>query len=367
MVKKKKILYLVRLAPPVHGAAKMNDIYLNSKLINKKYNINYIKLNNYSNIKDIGKFNFKSIFNVFRVFFKLLYKLVIFRPNKVYLEMAPFGSAFLRDSIYVWLAKLFRKDIFIHFHAKGLNFYLSEHKSLEKYYKKVFKKTKVILLSPLLYSSFSKVISKKQVFYLPNGIKDEISEFKFNKFLKYKFDSKQIKFVYLSNMIKSKGPLDVLYFLKELEKNKIKYTCDFIGAWSSDEFKEKWNFTKNKLKLKNCNYLGPIYGSKKYDYLLKSNYLIFPTKYEKECFPLVILEAYMCGCSVLSYNNGAIKDIVVNKLGYISNKCYYKDFVNYIKLNQLNKNKSKYIRKYFLNNYLIDYSEEKLIDIFESK
>ena len=42
---KRKILFLGRFPPPVHGASKMNELYFKSRIINKNFEVRKIKIN----------------------------------------------------------------------------------------------------------------------------------------------------------------------------------------------------------------------------------------------------------------------------------------------------------------------------------
>ncbi len=352
---KKKILFLGRLAPPMHGAARMNELYLNSKIINNQFIIKKIKLNYSKSLKGLGRFSVLKIFKIFIAFFRLLFNLIFYRPNLIYFEIAPTGKAFIRDSFFVWPCKLFRRKILFHFHARGM--------IKSRYAKSVFKNTKAIILSKTLYPYFSKVIPRKSAYLLGNGIIDELGDKKFKEVNKIK--NKKKKFLFLSNMIESKGPLEVLKICDLLQKKDFNFECFFVGAWDNEETKRKFLSLLKKYNLeKKCKYLGKKYGQEKLDILSKTDYLLFPTKYEKECYPLVILEAFMFGIPVLTYNTGAIKDIMKTKeLGFISAKNNYKDLYEYLKKN-INKPINKQnIRKYFKEHFLLETAENKLLEI----
>ncbi|MDD3084988.1 MAG: glycosyltransferase [Candidatus ainarchaeum sp.] len=361
-----KILFLVRLPPPVHGAAKMNELYLNSSLLNNEFIIKHIKLNFYSSLKQNWFHILLVLIGFLKVLFLLFYNLLFLRPKAVYFEMAPKGVAFYRDSIYIWILKLFNKKIVCHFHAKGVSTEINTSWKL-KYYKSVFKKVNLILLSPKLYSDVKNIIPKEQVYYLPNGLKNEISEVEFKSIILERSKNKELNLLFLSNMIESKGPLDVLKICNLLKKDHIKFKCYFAGAWDSIEFEKKWfsYLKKNNLE-NNCFYLGPKYGLEKKLLLSKTNYLVFPTKYLLECYPLVILEAFMFGVPVLSYDNGAITDIINDKkLGFVSLKSDYKDIYKYLKNNfALSINNYTYIRSKFNKNHLFKIQENNLNNIF---
>lgn len=357
-----KILFLGRFPLPVHGASKMNELYFNELKNNKDIKIRKIKINYSSNLEEIGKFNLLKFLGIFIVWIKTFFMLLFFRPNIVYFEIATKGFAFLRDSLYVWLCKLFNRKIIFHLHSKGIR---DETKNKIKlfYYKKVLKNSKIIILSESLYEDLKEIILKENIYFVPNGLKDEIKDQYFEKIIKKRKKNKSLVLLFLSNMIESKGVLDVLKICNLLNKD---FECLFVGPWKEEKTKKKfYNLIKKYGLEKNCKYLGAKYGKEKNKILEKTNFLLFPTTYSMECYPLVILEAFMFGIPVLAYDNGAIKDMInKNYLGFVSKKKDYKKLYKYLE-NNIDKNFDyKKIRGHFKENYLIDSSQKKLLKIF---
>jgi len=354
----KRILFLGRFPPPVHGASKMNEVYFKSKTINKEFKLQKIKINYSDSLKELGKFNLNKFFGIFIVFFKLLVQLISFNPHLIYFEIPSKGLAFVRDSIYVFLCKIFNKKIIFVLHSREI----SRGKLKKIYYKLVFKNTKLILLSKLLYPYVKEFFKEKDVYYLGNGIKNEISDNEFKTIIKTKKQNKKPILLFLSNMIESKGALEVLRICNSLNEKGIDFECLFVGPWKNKEFKVKWeNFLQEKGLKDKCSYLGAKYGNEKEEIMKKANFMIFPTKYELECFPLVILEAFMYGIPVLSYDTGAIKEIISKEyLGYVSKKNSWKELET--KLKKIIKEKVRYkrIREYFKDNFTIEIAEKRL-------
>jgi len=361
----KNVLFMGRFYPPMHGAAKMNGLYYN--VLKKNYKIKKIKINYSDSIDQIGRFNLKKIFGIFIVFSKLLYQLIVFKPDMIYFEIAPKGLAFFRDSIYVLMCKLFREKILFSLHASGIsNGINSEFK--KKYYKFIFRKTKIVLLSKLLYFDIKDIFDKKDVYFLGNGIEDELSDKESDIIFKERKKNRKTRILFLSNMIESKGPLDALVVCKKLRGDGLDFECNFVGAWENDETEKKWKKKLEEFELEDsCKYLGPKYGEDKKKILIRTDFLIFPTKYFMECYPLVILEAFMFGIPVLSYDTGAIKEMINEKfLGFVSKKCSVSELYDYLKKNLKNRDSVR-IREYFKKNYAIEIVGKKLIKIFEKE
>jgi glycosyltransferase involved in cell wall biosynthesis len=82
----------------------------------------------------------------------------------------------------------------------------------------------------------------------------------------------------------------------------------FVGNFSNDETKNK--FLKKIEKVKNAEWLGPIYGNEKFDIIGKSKFLIFPTLWKGEVFPLTLIETGLLGCIPLVNPVGFIGEII---------------------------------------------------------
>lgn len=358
---KRKILFLGRFPPPVHGASKMNELYFKSKIINKNFEVKKIKINYYKSLDELGKFNLKKFSGIFDVFFKLISELFSFKPDLVYFEIATQGPAFIRDSLYVWICRLLKKKIVFHIHSKKIN------KSL--YAKSVFRGYKTIILSELLYKNIKEVFRKKDLYILPNGIEEEISDREFYGIMKQRKKNKKLVLLFLSNMIGEKGIFDVLKICKRLKQKKKSFECLFVGSWPDTKTKEMWMSLRKAYGLeKECKFLGPRYSSDKKKVLKKTDFLVFPTSYEVECFPLVILEAFMFGIPVFSYDNGAIKEMVSKKhLGYVVKMGEWEQLAEKIE-NTFKRNVNyERIRNTFNKKHTLETAEKILLRIFKKE
>lgn len=364
----KKILFLIRRAPPNTGAIRMNESYYNLIKNDNNYKTSAIKLNNYQSISQMGRFNLVTIFNFIKNYFKLLFKLIFDKPDLIYMEAAPSGLALIRDSLYLSLAKLFNIKILVQFHAKGLSNYI-DNKIKYNYFKFIFKKVKVIVLSPSLIPEYSKIISNDQMYFLPNGIPDNV-KFDLKKILKDRRKQDKLNILFLSNLLEFKGPIDVLYICKKLQDNNIDFTCNFVGDFSTKDFKNKFLKLLTELKLdKKCILRGEKHGTAKRKYFENANVFIYPT--HNDCFPLVILESFMYGIPVLTYGVGAIKSMVsTDYLGFVANDNRYIDIYKYLIEHEKEIINLKYatkIRLHFLDNYLSENSEKEFLNIISTE
>lgn len=170
---RKKILFIMHLPPPVHGAAMVSRQIQQSVRINESFRCKYVNLSasrradevtNYSPLRVV-----KKLFRFSGALLKTLKHLVCFRPNTCYITLTCHGIPFLKDAPFVLLCKLFRCKIIIHQHNKGMSTCAGKfpYNFLLPW---VYKNTTVILLSELLYDDISCVVQRNQVKICPNGI-----------------------------------------------------------------------------------------------------------------------------------------------------------------------------------------------------
>jgi hypothetical protein len=140
-----------------------------SKLITSLFVSKYINSSFSRDMDEIGKLSFKKITIYSSIIFQTVRALIVFKPQLCYIALTAKGIAFYKDFVIIFLFKLFRKKVVLHFHNKGVS--QCQDKWLDdKLYRFIFKDSKVILLSNRLYPDVQKYVDKKDVFICPNGI-----------------------------------------------------------------------------------------------------------------------------------------------------------------------------------------------------
>lgn len=305
-MKKSKILFLVQLPPPVHGASLINKLLVESELLSKKYQIEVLPIQIANKMEGLGSFSIAKIFSAISIYFKLLSKLFSNSYDLVYFTLSPLGFAFYKDVGLVFLLKLFNRKIIFHLHGKGIK---DELKSSfkRKLYISVFKNVEVIQLAEVLYDDIKDVYPNKP-YVLPNGIK----KMELDSFDKKETDG-VTTFIYLSNLMEDKGILVFLEAIKNLKEIDNIFKAHIVGP-SSDVTNEHLEEYIGKNSLTNVKLFGPAFNEDKYEHLVNSDVFVLPTYYKNECFPISILEAYQTGLVVLSTDNGAIPSMVIENV-----------------------------------------------------
>ena len=368
MKNRPKLLCILHRSPPKHGAAKVGDFIASSKKLKEEYDCRFITIKSSDTIEDIGKVNFKKFYLVIELYIKILWALLIFRPNKLYFTASIQDVALYRDILVSTLWKTYRfftsLDIYYHYHTKGIDKFVSlssYNLNLTNFF---VRDVNIILLSPLLKKDIKKLNTYKSIIFLPNGVKNTILNKDFDAYINVKYNkTTSIQILYLAHMMKDKGYLEALE-LAYVNKNK-NIHFNFAGSWKDSNSKKEFFAYIKKHKLeKTITYHGFVSGKQKEELLKNTNILLYPSK--NEAFGLAIIEALSYGVPVLATNEGSISYILDNKSGIvISNLEELQDAFEKIVANFVNKKTAKYCRERYLNNFSLEQFENNLTNILK--
>lgn len=358
---KKRILFLMQVPPPTHGASLMNNYVLNSTIIARSYETKIISYKFAKTIEELGLVSVKKILQMFFVMIDLISQLIIYKPNIVYFPIATFGPAFYRDAFFILITKIFRKKTLIHLHGKGIC--INHKRSIINHYlfKLIFSNSNVICLSNKLVYDINDVFSGLP-YIVNNGI--PLAQINLNK-----NDSSIPKILYVSNLDKSKGILDLVEAAKILYDKKNEFQLDIIGSSSKIITVEMLMKIVDDNYLSNCvNVLGPLYGQEKNYYFSQADIFVFPTSYET--FGLVNLEAMQYRLPVVSTFEGAIPEIVDDGItGFLvekNNPIQLADKIEVLINNpDLRKQMGEAGRKKFLEKYTLEVFEQNMKNVFD--
>ncbi len=302
---KPRILFILHLPPPVHGAAMMGQYIHDSKVINERFDCHYINLTTAKSLQDIGKGGVKKLWRFFCLLLRIVKGLVRVKPQLVYVTPNSHGGAFYKDLVVVQLIKLMGYRVIVHYHNKGVA--TRQGRWLDdKLYRLFFKNLKVILLAEALYGDVEKYVKREDVFVCPNGIPESLKG-------EPKSERNNVipQLLFLSNLLVDKGVLVLLDALKILKDKGYSFVCHFVGGETAEidaaRFAEE---VKTRGLDQIALFLGKRYGEEKNEEYENADVFVFPTYYYNECFPLVLLEAMEHAVPCISTREGGVSAII---------------------------------------------------------
>lgn len=309
---KKKILILGKLPPPYMGPSIATEILLKSDLKNR-FNLIHLDTKINDSISSFGKWSISKLFKNVGLYINLFKLLSKHKIDIVLIPISQTTTGFIKDSLFIIIASLFRTKIIIQLRGSDIKNWLSKSSVFTRlYFKTITKLTKgVIVLGKKLKYLFTEYYKNENIYVVPNGGNYE--------FLKIdKTNRSTIKILYFANLLESKGVEDVFKAVSILKKGNIKqpFTVDFVGAWNKNDVKERC------IKLMQSENLPimihePKSGEDKISFLSEADIFVFPPQ-EPEGHPWSIIEAMAASLPIISTDKGAITESVFdNENGFI--------------------------------------------------
>lgn len=359
----KKLLYFIKVPPPVTGATLMNKRVHDSRFLRDSFNVRSIKISYNTKVNEFGHYSVYKIFTFLLIFIKLLIELLFYRPNLIYFQISPTGWAFIRDSIFVFIMKMFGVKILFHMRGKGIKEAVANSILKEKYYKIVFKNTYVICLSELLTCDIEDIYFGR-IYIVYNGIPIILN------YKKRELNKNGINILFLSNLIIEKGILDFIDALKSLiDKGYNNISGTIVGNEADLSETDLIEILKQKQIGQNISFKGPKYGEDKFAEYKNADIFVFPTYYKVETWGGVILEAMQYELPVISTREASIPIIVDDgKTGFLvepKNPEQIADKIEYlINSPELRLRMGQEARKKFLDKFTFDIFENNLKNVF---
>ena len=300
---KPKILFILHLPPPIHGAAMMGKYIQESELVNSSFDCFCINLATAGSLSDIGHISLKKLLKYFFLLKHISHVVREIRPELVYITPNAGGKAFFKDFIVVQMLKSMGCKVIAHYHNKGVSVYQSKW-VYNFFYKRFFSNLKVILLAETLYKDIAKYVKREDVYICPNGIPSSCKEE-----MEARRNNVIPHLLFLYNLLISKGVIVLLDALKILKEKEYTFVCQFIGGETAEINAVQFFEEVNKRELSDLvTYVGRKVREEKEAFFRQADIFVFPTYYET--FGLVNLEAMEYKLPVISTNEGGIPDIV---------------------------------------------------------
>ena len=249
------------------------------------------------------------------------------RPGTVYITIAQSPAGFLRDYVMIRTAALFRHRIVVHLKGGNYgNFYAAQPAWMRALIRSTLRRThRVLVLGEQLRAMFDfEPALAERIRVVPNGLPDDREPPLEGKSLPAPGEG-PVRILYLSNLVESKGWLDVLEAVRLLrDRFGPRVRCDFHGLFltnpaddaritSAEQARDLFYAFVAEHDLQDvARYRGVAAGEDKRRALQEAHFFVLPTRYNNEGQPVSIIEAMAHGNVVVSTDYRAIPDMVAD-------------------------------------------------------
>ena len=301
------ILLVGQTPPPYHGQAIAMQQLFDQRWEGIK--VRSLRMAYSHSESEVGRFRIRKIFHLISLIIKSWFILIKDRPCCLYYPPAsPNRIPVIRDVLFLLLVRPLAKDTIFHYHAGGLPEYV---KSLN---------FPLRFLSRLAFSNatlgieISESQMHKDIFFpvkrricISNGLDVPVVEQKPNE---QENDKKRILFI--AGLRSSKGVMDIIETAEKLRELGADFVFDVAGAWQEEETRRDFETELSSLNLNDHVILhGRVTGEEKWELYRQAYVFFFPSFYESENFPLVLIEAMAFGLPIVATNWRGIPELVV--------------------------------------------------------
>lgn len=357
MQKKSTILILGKLPPPYMGPAIATKILLDSSLKND-FNVVHLNTKINESVADMGKWNFSKMFASISLY--LNYRKIL-RSKNVNLVLIPISQTtlgFIKDAPFMWIAKLYGTKNIIQLRGSNFKNWLDKSSSLTKLFVKASlkKANGVIVLGESLKYLFTPFFKNDNIHVIPNGENFSFPEKKSND---------KINILYLANFLPSKGFKEFLEALNPISNPNVELIA--AGSWDNKEYEDTCKKLINEQSIK-ITLLPPTSGIEKLSLFANADIFVF-APIGPEGHPWVVVEAMAAGLPIISADQGAIKESVINnENGYIidpkNTKLFTEKLNALIESDTLRKEMSKRSHDFYMQKFTREIMVEQYKKVF---
>ena len=338
---KKKILVFAHVPPPHHGQSVMVQLLLDGLGADPRFEIFHVNAKMSDDLEDIGSFRPQKIFRLFKCILQALGIRLRHGPMAFYYVPASAKrSAILRDWMVMGLCRPWFSELILHWHAYGLGEWVAAGRGWPRWLtQRALRGADLSLVLNNYNQGDAQVFEPKQIVVLPNGIADsfpdydqilspsrEASTARLAALLGRKRSKNEplgrVEFLFLGHLIKSKGVFVAIEATKlanvELRTRNATWRVhlSLAGSYASEEEKERVFQAIQKTNQATeqeglwVELVGFLQSGQKKSALEKADCLVFPTFYENEAQPLVLLEAMSAGLTVITTSWRGVPEVL---------------------------------------------------------
>lgn len=301
--KPKKILALLMMPPPIHGASGINEKMLAAfkhagigvdviNLVPSRF-VRFFDGPIWKALRAIHTFFL--MFSVARYLFK--------KPAAVYFGVSGgFGQVF--DCAIAVVVSLLERPVYIHHHSFA---YLNNESKIFRTFLRILSGASVFHvvlcceMQEQLLSKYGDYVSADQIFNLSN-----VAFFRPDAPAAPKRSLSTLG--YVSNITFEKGIVEFIDLIRHCSMTGLPVAGIIAGPCMNPEVDAVVQAALKEIPI--LSYVGAVYGEKKALFFDSVDLLVFPTRYVNEAEPLIIYEAAEHGIPAVAYGRGCIASMI---------------------------------------------------------
>ncbi len=256
-----------------------------------------------SEMSEIGRVRFAKLLHLFALVARIVYHRFADGVRTLYYPPAgPDRVPMIRDLVILLSTRWLFDQTILHFHAGGVSELYDRLPAWQQWLfrRAYFGADAAIRLCELTPDDARRLEAQRE-FVIPNGIDDPSPGLDVWQAKPASGPDAPLRLLYVGVVRESKGVLVLIEACGKLAERGTPFQLEVMGHWESDEFKQRVMDRIDELQLgKQIRFLGVLTGDNKLAAFRRADVFCFPSHFNSEAFPVVLLEAFACGLPVVA-------------------------------------------------------------------
>lgn len=292
------------MPPPIHGASLATRALFDADLYPIEKHL--LEIRSSKDLQEVGKASWKKVFGLFSLVARCI--LLRLQTGASVLYYTP-GSAnlvpFVRDVVFLGFCRCFFRRVVLHYHSGGLPDFLSANRIRCALGKWIYGRGAWAITLSEHVSIPGYDFGAARVIEVPNGLDAPES-------IRKKSPSSSLRVLFLGNLYEDKGVFDLLKACQlAAQSSSVHIELRFVGKWpdaiTAEKFQQECQSSPDTLLVHEPE---ALFGDQKWQAYASSDVFVFPSYYQSENFPLVLLEAMASGLPIIASRWRGIPSIV---------------------------------------------------------
>lgn len=294
------------LPPPFFGPSTTYTALLRSEFP-QRFDVTFLDITVAKHVRDLEHFRIGKLFKMLRFLLRECWLLATHRFDFACALVSVNRNAFIKDAALLGLARAFGVPTVLYAHGNNIPDF---HDRSKPWMQRLIAHTcrqaaGAIVLGESLRFNFDRWLPQERIFVVPTG---------FVPMYAIPTASKQpgvVTVVYLGLMLREKGVFVLLEAADRIAKQRRDIRFTFMGAWfHAEEEVAARQFVADHQIGSQVTFLGPVSNEVKWQTLVNSDILTFPTFYYYETMGAVLPEAMQARLPVIATRRASIPEIV---------------------------------------------------------
>lgn len=301
------LLAVGMLPPPITGQALMFQRAVDA--LQKHYDLKTIDSQFQKTVGDAGSLSVRKVLLFFALLFGKITPLVLTKKFDIlyYCVAGPSTVGLVKDLLFISLLRLRTRKTVYHFHgAGGIQLLMRSNFFLRAWARLVLIEPDLVL-RPASPSDDAILCKAKRDIVVDNGIEDPITMVPNSA---QKWPLARLSFTFIGVVTEGKGVFELVEIARLLRDRGHHFTLSIVGDGKPEEIARLEQLIAEHDLREFVRLTGVLIGEQKFMLLQQTTIFLFPTYYQAETQPTVIMEAIGLGVPAVAYDWRGINTII---------------------------------------------------------